>query len=130
MIYFIQGIVTRKIKIGFSKNPSTRLSRLQTGSPDELVIIGVAIGDMSIEKILHDKFSESHSHGEWFNDCEKIREFIRIYCHTDSVELSVYMNEVALAGGTVRALTPLDKVEIMVMQNSLIERLNRCLSKF
>lgn len=62
--YFIQGQVTEKIKIGKSFDPKKRLSDLQVGSPDNLVLLAVLEGDH--EKRLHERFKSTHSHGEWY----------------------------------------------------------------
>lgn len=62
--YFVQGRMTEFIKIGKSFNPRERLPTLQTGSPDELILIAIIDGDK--EKALHRKFQADRHHGEWF----------------------------------------------------------------
>ena len=68
MIYLIQNVTTDDIKIGISKNPLKRLSQLQTGNGDKLILLGVyEVGnDRAIEKRLHKMFWQSRQKGEWF----------------------------------------------------------------
>lgn len=70
-IYFMQNTANNYIKIGFSRNPVGRLSSLQTGSTDKLILLsrfdvpGPLAG--SVERMLHmnwqgDRIGET----EWF----------------------------------------------------------------
>lgn len=75
--YFIQGKITRRIKIG--KTTTTvgeRLRTLQTGSPDELGVIGICFGPGLTERSLHGMFSSSRLHGEWFAETPDLLKFI------------------------------------------------------
>ena len=71
-LYFVQGEITKRIKIGISEKINTRFSGLQTDSPDILTLrmlfLHVSIERLGkAEKFLHSLFKEYHSHGEWFN---------------------------------------------------------------
>lgn len=84
MIYFIQGEITRRIKIGFtSKFINTRISTHQIGSPDKLFFIGYIPGLKETETVLHYKFRKYHSHGEWYNESDEIYNFIKNNCIHD-----------------------------------------------
>jgi hypothetical protein len=73
--YFIQSVEGGPIKIGItSKDPEERLRKLQTGSPTQLRIVGLL--PLDCEKLLHSKFSKSHSHGEWFKPSKDLVTFI------------------------------------------------------
>jgi len=72
--YFIQGEVTKLIKIGKAKDIDRRLKNLQCGSPDNLVILKSYRGDA--EKTLHKVFSSIRLHGEWFFPHPDLLEFI------------------------------------------------------
>lgn len=58
-VYFI-GEADGPIKIGVSKDPISRLRTMQTGNPRRLRIEHVLLGDMAIEKLLHE-FWEPHA---------------------------------------------------------------------
>lgn len=84
MIYFVQGEVTRRIKIGVTKRfIHSRLGALQTGSPDKLIFLGARPGDERTEYKLHQQFGDSHSHGEWFHETEELLNYISCNCIHD-----------------------------------------------
>lgn len=66
-IYYVQPKSGGLIKIGYtSKKVELRVSELQTGCPDQLVILGQEEGDERKEADLHKKFSHLRVTGEWF----------------------------------------------------------------
>lgn len=73
--YFIQAIHGGPMKIGVSEDPVRRLAQLQTGCPYRLQIIGTIEGDCEAE--LHDSFSETNCHGEFFAPSRELLELIR-----------------------------------------------------
>jgi len=77
MIYFIENIETKHIKIGFTTDVKNRLGQLQTSSPHELRILTVCEGSDKMEKELHSKFNDSRIKGEWFNPNKDILEYIK-----------------------------------------------------
>ncbi len=84
MIYFIQGEITRRIKIGFTKGfIEARLNALQIGSPDKLNIVAAQLGNEKDEHQLHIKFDQHRSHGEWFFECDEVFDYIEEYCFKD-----------------------------------------------
>jgi hypothetical protein len=58
-----------RIKIGVSKDISTRLKQLSTGSPYQLKLMGwiETFDDRRLEKELHEKYKHSRAHLEWFD---------------------------------------------------------------
>lgn len=58
-VYFI-GEEDGPIKIGVSKDPVGRLRNMQTGNPRRLRVEHVLLGDMALEKLLHE-FWEPHA---------------------------------------------------------------------
>ena len=68
MIYFIQGEITKLIKIGKTsqKTAIPRLNSMRTGSPDKLILLGTIPGDIAEESWLHKTLAEYRDHGEWF----------------------------------------------------------------
>lgn len=66
-IYFIQaGGSDGPIKIGVSNAPHLRLAELQTGMPNELVLLATRHGNNRAEKELHQRFAADRIRGEWF----------------------------------------------------------------
>lgn len=80
MIYFILNTRRKAIKIGYSAQPRSRLSGLQTSSPDHLTILGVCPGEVCDEKALHSRFEHIHIRGEWFKDCAELTEAVKVLC--------------------------------------------------
>ncbi|GEK16259.1 GIY-YIG nuclease family protein [Aliivibrio fischeri] len=84
IVYFIQGEITQKIKIGQTRGMvDERMSELQTGSPDQLVHLGSYIGHELTEDDLRKKFKSHLSHGEWFYPNTDIYDFISKNCIKD-----------------------------------------------
>lgn len=66
MIYFVVAPELGRTKIGFATDPWKRFSKLQSDSPCRLELVALQPGDCSTEADLHDRFSQSRLHGEWF----------------------------------------------------------------
>lgn len=76
-IYFIQGEVTRLIKIGFASAIGRRIIDLQCGSPDVLHLIWHYEAPFSHEVELHHRFAASRAHGEWFHPTPDLMAYIK-----------------------------------------------------
>ena len=76
-IYFIQGKLTRLIKIGHSLTPSIRLKELQANSPDILELIATVPGKRSDELHIHQQLINHRLHAEWFAPTEEVLERIK-----------------------------------------------------
>jgi hypothetical protein len=74
-VYFIQG--SDRIKIGFSTSPPARLSGLQTGSPDELRLLGSISGTEQDERRLQHSFRHLKIRREWFRAEPDLMAYIR-----------------------------------------------------
>jgi hypothetical protein len=75
VIYFLFDAYSECVKIGYTngeKSLATRLSILQTGNPNELVLLGTSSGDKRREKSIHRDLHEYRMHGEWFSMKAKI----------------------------------------------------------
>jgi len=66
MIYFIQQEGGGPIKIGHSRDIKLRLSKLQSGYPYKLTLLGYVRGGCYEEKRLHKVFRKHRLNGEWF----------------------------------------------------------------
>ena len=80
-VYFILDVVSGAIKIGKANDIHARISNMQTGNPNELVVlhyIECKSVDLAfiLEKKYHDKFKHLHMRGEWFKyDKETFQNF-------------------------------------------------------
>lgn len=90
-VYFIAQLNNdRKVKIGFSKNPTKRLKSLSTSSPSPLLLLGYFEGTMESEKEIHLRFSGDRVNREWFFISEEILTFVNevnllnVYCDFDN----------------------------------------------
>lgn len=78
-VYFIgEQLGGDTIKIGWSRDPVTRLQQLQVGNPNPLQIIGCVAANRLIEPALHMLFASRSVSGEWFTDPEySIRRWLK-----------------------------------------------------
>lgn len=79
-VYLIQGVSTGMLKIGVSNNPELRVKQMQTGSPDELVLVYTSLvcsNAFAIEAEVHEHFAEYRDKGEWFNSDLKVSDVIQ-----------------------------------------------------
>lgn len=76
-VYFIVAVTTGLVKIGYSKNPDTRLKALSQQAPVQYDLVATIPGTMKDEKEFHRKFSAKREHGEWFNYDEEMYQFVK-----------------------------------------------------
>ena len=77
-VYFIQGQVTRLVKIGYTANCLyDRLNTIQSNSPDKLTLLKTVKGDRKLEQLLHKQFESVRSHGEWFYPSLGLMKYIK-----------------------------------------------------
>lgn len=76
-VYFVQGGESGLIKIGFARNVASRLVKMRVDSPVPLVLMVAIEGDLTIERELHQRFSDDRALGEWFRPSEALLSFIR-----------------------------------------------------
>lgn len=75
-VYVIGAKDSPIVKIGKATDLPDRLSSLQTGNPERLVIRWAVAGGLSLEKTLHAEFKDTRMEGEWFNfgDLDPVQE--------------------------------------------------------
>jgi hypothetical protein len=67
-VYFMRPIgADGPVKIGCSIHPLGRLSQLMEFGHSHLEIVAAILGDLALERNLHECFLDTHSHREWFN---------------------------------------------------------------
>lgn len=77
MIYFIRGKQSGYIKIGYTGGDGqSRLAQLQTGSPEELELLGGREGGVELERAYHDRFASQRVRGEWFQTDHRLSQHI------------------------------------------------------
>jgi hypothetical protein len=80
-IYFIRASNSKRVKIGFTEgDPQSRLSILQTGSPEPLVLIGSVPGTRQDECRLHERLRALNIGGEWFEENKELMDYIGSRC--------------------------------------------------
>lgn len=67
-VYCIRDDEADAVKIGFSKNPISRLRQLQTANSRRLRLLCVFDTTQAFERSLHRSFAGRRLHGEWFRD--------------------------------------------------------------
>lgn len=79
-VYFIKDITSNKTKIGRTdKNPNARLSQLQTGNCNKLIVLNyieckTTEESVMLESALHQKYNYLNYNGEWFEHCEDFED--------------------------------------------------------
>ena len=76
VVYFIRGVATGLIKIGWAQDVFKRMRVLQANSPDKLELLGGFLGGVRDEDAIHEKFKDDRSHNEWFRPTPKLLMFI------------------------------------------------------
>jgi len=74
-IYFVRS--GEFIKIGQSKRWKARVTNMQIGSPHTIIVMLVMVGDVKLEKKLHNRFRADHFRGEWFHSGPALLAYIR-----------------------------------------------------
>ena len=76
-VYFFSN--QRNVKIGYTKNkPIKRLCQLNTGSDEQLIMLGYMKGSLKLENELHKLFGRDRIrlNGEWFYPSDNLIDFI------------------------------------------------------
>ena len=79
MIYFVQGMKTKRVKIGYTANATSfkkRLSQLQAQNADKLLVLRTMAGGRLTESALHLKHKKSRVQGEWFKPSASLKRDI------------------------------------------------------
>lgn len=81
-VYFIRRVNSmRYVKIGWALWPEERLRKLQTGSPEHLVIAALLQAQTrDDERALHKRFAQCRRSGEWFHVKAELLQYLRQLC--------------------------------------------------
>lgn len=75
-VYFVRAGETGPVKIGCSNKPANRLLQIGEWVPFKLELIAVMPGSYALETAVHNMFAPEWSHGEWFHQSDRLRQFI------------------------------------------------------
>lgn len=75
-VYFVR-YGPRRVKIGVSKNPSLRLSSIQTSLTGNATLYYVTPGGRDLEAHLHELFASDRVNREWFVYSKAIQDWIK-----------------------------------------------------
>lgn len=75
-IYYIEAKDSGAVKIGYARNPASRIGHIQTGNHEELVLLALEKGDRELEVSRHQQFAELRIRGEWFTKGDALRNHI------------------------------------------------------
>lgn len=80
-LYAVQMIIPghpfHPVKVGFSNDPDTRLSKHYGGGPYPVEVLGIWEGTLGDEKEFHNRHAEQRLHGEWFNPSRELMNEVR-----------------------------------------------------
>jgi hypothetical protein len=76
MIYFAQFGDGGHVKIGYSKDPYSRLGQFRNGSPIPVKFLSIIEGDRGTEKEIHTRFACNRIRGEFFALSGELSEYI------------------------------------------------------
>lgn len=76
-VYFIQVGKDGPYKIGWSQDVHRRIGELQVANPKKLHLRGTLPGTRETESGFHERFKSAHVTGEWFQNTEGLREFVK-----------------------------------------------------
>lgn len=72
MIYFIQCTGSKRIKIGCTAVPYSRMELLTTNNAYPVELLAAVEGDKYVERAYHDDLLEHRVHSEWFLPAEAV----------------------------------------------------------
>lgn len=80
VVYFVGAAKSGPIKVGFStdRTVESRLTQLQTGSHEELVVLGTIAAGPAVERAIHNVLSAHAVRGEWFEREPALALFARL----------------------------------------------------
>lgn len=71
VVYFLES--AGLIKIGYTKDITTRMQMLVSSSPTAMLLLGTVPGTRKVEQTWHRLFASCRHHNEWFTPSEDMR---------------------------------------------------------
>jgi hypothetical protein len=91
-VYFLKGLTTGNIKIGYSHDLRNRMVSIRTSCAERLQLLLVLDGDQSTEAAIHRILRPWRQRGEWFSDSEDVLHLIE-RCRQTPDQFIQYMDE-------------------------------------
>src|SRR5262245_23909222 len=88
-VYVLLAERSGMLKVGYAADPGRRLAELQTGSPEELILMGYLPGGPELEQHIHNLLRVEHVHGEWFRATDDVLATLRTLLATQGTLRSV-----------------------------------------
>ena len=79
-VYVVQMGPGGPVKIGYSKNPYTRINHMRTSWPYEPIVLAVFAGDRDKEREIHHRMRKYRMRGEWFLPAQEVLN-LAATCH-------------------------------------------------
>ena len=107
-IYLIHDPRAKAYKIGYSNNPTARLSQLQTGSArSTLKLLYTFAAESSLEAEIHEALYDHKLQGEWFEECEAVlRLFLEYMVNSNQLDNLPFNYRVVYFKNTLKTRTP------------------------
>ena len=77
VVYFVRRGARGPIKIGKAIDVENRMSQLQNGNAEHLVLLGMIPGGDEKEREMHKRFAAYRMKGEWFRCAGELAEFVK-----------------------------------------------------
>ncbi len=84
-VYFLRPVGGGPVKIGWSKQPGSRLAVYLSWSPAPLEIVATVEADRTTEARLHREFDHLRMHHEWFEPAESLLRMLAHVAHTGEI---------------------------------------------
>lgn len=84
-VYVLLDPETQEIKIGQTKDLSTRIKQIETDLGRQVMVLAVIEDVMPLEQILHLQFAHLNAHGDWFHYDPEIVGFVNSLHMTNSM---------------------------------------------
>lgn len=101
-VYFLK--TGRTVKIGFSRDPFSRVRGMSTSLADNVNWMFALKGTRAQEKQLHVRFAAYHQKGEWFRMGEPLERAIRRFLTLGRIDLGETENEHQLEARPISAV--------------------------
>ena len=99
-VYFIEARGLQMVKIGRSGDVARRMKEVARLSPVPLRLLVGIPGGSDVETKIHHRFSDAHSHGEWYFATPSLRKYV-----ADLVRLQANDRNILMVLGLARILT-------------------------
>lgn len=116
---YLAGGDAGPLKIGFSKDPYTRVESFQCGNHQELRVIAKREGTQADEREIHERLKQHRVKGEWFDRWAALDEFNLPLDRTARQEIGAASNESPTEALRAFIRTQLEGLFVMIAEHEL-----------